>query len=117
MLLVYAPWLDEQVGQYLLAPKLFADLFELFHADPRLVVPMLPTGGVRSLPPGQLVAATTGGGFGGSATITNLNTFDLQRVGIALEALLWAFLGGWIARYFASGRDPATTSQPEPPKA
>jgi hypothetical protein len=26
------------------------------------------------------------------------------RIGVALEALLWAFLGGWVARYFASAR-------------
>jgi hypothetical protein len=29
-----------------------------------------------------------------------------------MEALLCAFLGGWVARYFASGRDPDTVAQP-----
>ena len=35
---------------------------------------------------------------------------NFVRIGLAMEALLWAFLGGWAACYFASGRDEASNS-------
>ena len=44
-----------------------------------------------------------GGGFGGAGGVSGLT--DFARIGTSMEALLWAFLGGWAARYFASGRD------------
>jgi hypothetical protein len=43
-----------------------------------------------------------GGGIGGSMGCTNLS--DCVRIGAAIEALVWAALGGYAACYFASGR-------------
>jgi hypothetical protein len=43
-----------------------------------------------------------GGGFG----VTSLpNIAVCRRMGVSLEALLWAFAGGSVACYFASRRD------------
>ena len=60
---------------------------------------------MQSVPPWMLGATATGGGFGGGVSADDFS--ELVRIGIAMEALLWAFLGGWIAHYFASGRDGA----------
>jgi hypothetical protein len=104
LILMYVPWLHEKVGRFLLAPNLFAYLEEVLHAGPQ------PASGLRSLPVGIIGAAATGGGFdpgvGGVEDFT-----DFLRIGMAMEALLWAFLGGWVARYFASGQDQASDSQ------
>ena len=66
-------------------------------------------------------------GGGGASVVSNVNVRDrVVRIGIALEALLWAFLGGWVARYFASGTEggardrarcagPPRSEAPEPP--
>ncbi|MGO9471476.1 MAG: hypothetical protein ACLQIB_58570 [Isosphaeraceae bacterium] len=101
LLLIYVPWLDRMVGRFLLAPNLFAYLEEVLHSDSQ------GGGGLQSLPLGILAATVTGGGFGGGpsgwAGVENLS--DFVRIGLAMEALLWAFLGGWAACYFASGRD------------
>jgi hypothetical protein len=101
LLLMYIPWLHGNVGRFLLAPNLFVYLEELLHADS-------PGGsGLQSLPLGILGATATGGGlgggFGGGSGVGDLS--DFVRIGLAMEALLWAFLGGWVACYFASGRD------------
>ena len=88
--------------------------------------PVGPTGfggGFRSVPvdPIALVATTAGGianpKQAGSTpqkspyAIPNFEAF--QRIGTALEALIWATLGGWAARYFAArrgGLDPPPTA-------
>jgi hypothetical protein len=96
LILVYTPWLNEQVGRFLLAPNLFEYLAEVLHAE-------RPGGGMQSVPPALLGADATAGGFDpGGWSVSDLS--DLERIGVALEALLWAFLGGWTAIYFASGR-------------
>jgi hypothetical protein len=47
------------------------------------------------------------------------NLAEYKRIGIALEALLWAFAGGWVACFFASrtarenAPQAATTPQPD----
>jgi hypothetical protein len=105
LLLIYVPWLDGKVGRFLLAPNLFAYLEEVLHPEPQ--------GGLQSLPLEILGATATGGAFsggvGGGASVEDLS--DFVRIGLAMEALLWAFLGGWVACYFASGRDREETPQ------
>ena len=96
LILVYTPWLNEKVGRFLLAPNLFVYLVKILHPEPLV-------GGMQSIPPSILGAAATGGGFDpGEWSVRDLS--DFERFGVALEALLWAFLGGWTAIYFASGR-------------
>jgi hypothetical protein len=96
LLLVYIPALHSNVGQFLLAPNLFSYLEEILH-------PESPGGGMQSIPPALLGAAAQGGGFGGGPG--GVEGFsDFIRIGVMMEALLWAFLGGWAAIYFASGR-------------
>jgi hypothetical protein len=51
----------------------------------------------------MLGAWAVGGGFSGPSGVAALT--DFVRIGMAMEALFWAFLGGWAACYFASGRD------------
>jgi hypothetical protein len=63
---------------------------------------------MQSVPVSMIAAASTGGAFGGGAGMQA--TSDFVRIGMALEALLWAYLGGWVACYFASGRELRTTS-------
>jgi hypothetical protein len=105
MLLVCIPWLDENIGRFLLAPNLFAYLEEVLHSAP-------PGGGLQSVPLVMLGAEATGGGFGGgiggSMGITNLSA--CVRTGAAIEALVWAALGGYAACYFASGRGDESNS-------
>jgi hypothetical protein len=102
---MYIPLLYENVGRFLLAPNLFAYLEEVLQAAPPA------GGGMQSLALGSLLATATGGGFGGGppARVTDLS--DFVRIGLSMEALLWAVLGGRVACYFASGRDRENTSQ------
>ncbi len=101
LLLIYVPWLDGKVGRFFLAPNLFAYLEEVLHSDSQ------GGAGMQSLPLGILGATATAGGFDGGVIgrsgVQNLS--DFVRIGLMMEALLWAFLGGWAACYFASGRD------------
>lgn len=96
LLLIYVPWLFDNVGQFLLAPNLFAMLEENLHPDG---TEMAARVGVQS------VALFWAGGAASAMRVYEVSPF--QRIGFALEALLWAYLGGWVARYFASGREPA----------
>jgi hypothetical protein len=102
LLFMYAPWLAMNIGQFLLAPNLFEYLDEVLHGN----APQMggSTTGLRTVPAEILGALATGGGFGGNA-YNAVDASDLQRIGMAMEALLWAFLGGWVACYFASGRE------------
>jgi hypothetical protein len=97
LLLIFVPWLHENIGSYLLAPNLFAYLEEVLRVD------IQPGGGMQSLPLQMLGAIATAGGFTPGALFDELSGF--VRIGMAMEALLWAFLGGRVAYYFASGRD------------
>jgi hypothetical protein len=101
LLLLYVPWLHARVGRFLLAPNLFVVLEEVIHPDAQ------GGGGMQSVSPLILAAIATGGGFGGGpaagASVEEMS--DFVRIGLMMEALLWAFLGGWVACYFASGRD------------
>ena len=105
LLLMYVPVLHNNVGRFLLAPNLFSYLEEVLHADAKQAV------GLQSVPVEILGAAVTGGGFGGNVGSVE-DSSDFVRIGMAMEALLWAFLGGWVARYFASGQDGAIAPQP-----
>lgn len=101
LLLTYAPWLVSKVGPFLLAPQLFPYLADVLDSGAQ------GGGGLQSVPVGAIGAAATGGGFGGGfGGPVGRNLQSLQafiRIGVAIEALLWAFLGGWVACYFASG--------------
>jgi hypothetical protein len=101
LLLMYAPWLELKVGPFLLAPQLFPYLADVLDSGAQ------GGGGLQSVPVGTIGAAATGGGFGGGfGGPVGRNLQSLQafiRIGVAIEALLWAFLGGWVACYFASG--------------
>ncbi len=109
LFLMYVPWLHGNVGRFLLAPNLFDYLEEVLHSD------HAAGSGMRSISFGILGATATGGGFGGNAGPGGVQDFsDFVRIGMAMEALLWAFLGGWAACYFASGRDQASTPQVAP---
>ena len=116
MMLNFLPWLDISGGAGLVGPALFAYVGEIVHPDPAAPGTVIPAGpndlspmppsGLQSLPPGATSAGAVGGGFGGGAgpLVSNADARTrVVKIGIALEALLWAFLGGWIARYFASG--------------
>jgi hypothetical protein len=104
LLLLWVPVLYEHVGRFLLAPNLFAYLEEVLqNASP-------PRGGLQSLPLGVLGASLTGGGFGGGVSASAQDLSDFARIGLAMEALLWALLGGRVASYFASGREPEVTT-------
>lgn len=107
LILLYIPWLNARVGRFLLAPALFPVVEEVLHPDSQ------GGGGMQSLPLGPLGIAATGGGFGGGGAppgVEDLSHF--VRIGIAMEALLWAFLGGWAACFFVSARE----EQPQNPR-
>ena len=96
------------VGDILLAPLLFDRLDDALHPLAQAA------GGLQSVPMAPLGAAATGGGFGG-APVAAPGGFDRAaffRIGVSLEMLLWAFLGGWAARYFASGRGRSADQAP-----
>ena len=46
----------------------------------------------------------TGKAPGPPPPIPRVNPYDFRKILVKLETLLWAVLGGWAARYFASGR-------------
>jgi hypothetical protein len=98
LILAYGPWLDFKIGRLLLGPNLFAYLGELLHAG----FVGGGAGGFRSVPVAALGASATGGGIGGGWPFDDMHA---MRIGISLEALFWAFAGGWVACYFAARRD------------
>ncbi|SIO56785.1 hypothetical protein SAMN05444166_5294 [Singulisphaera sp. GP187] len=98
LILLYAPWVDQRIGPHLLAPNLFTYLADVLQPTPTGGT----GGGFQSVPVGIVGATETSGGFGGAMTP---NVPEYQRIGEALEALLWAFAGGWVACYFASRRE------------
>jgi hypothetical protein len=106
--LFYLPWQGASVGDGLFGPNLFEYVGDIVHPDPAA------PGGLQNVSPAVLGVGSVGGGFGGgpAAGFTNGDVrARVVRIGIALEALLWAFLGGWVARYFASGTDGAFAQQ------
>lgn len=112
LFLYYAPWFSEKVGMNLLAPSLFAQLFELVHPEPPPIPPTPAGGGFQSIPVAPIGLAATAGGFGGGS-YTGKDVGSFIRIGVCMEALIWAFLGGWLARYFASRPDDeAPAAQP-----
>jgi hypothetical protein len=99
LFLMYVPTLRIHVGHRLLAPKLFPYLAEVLHVEGQGG----SNGGLQSVSVALLATWTSAGGFGGGAASVDLE--DFVQIGTAIEALLWAFLGGWVACYFASGPD------------
>lgn len=111
LFLTYAPWLNERVGAALLAPNLFESLHEVLSSS----APQ-PPGGLQSVPVGPPGAAVTAGGFGGVRGVPPFGyVSDFVRIGVSIEALLWAFLGGWVACRFASGPERRRNSEPTTP--
>ncbi len=111
ILLMYVPWLGEHIGHFLLAPNLFEYLEEVLDESQGAAGGMggmgpgsgRMMGGMRSIPVEFVGALATGGAFDPGSPFISVYASDLQRIGMAMEALLWAFLGGWVACYFASG--------------
>jgi hypothetical protein len=101
LLLALIPWLYANLGQYLLAPNLFEVLDPVLH--PGEEEERLGLAGFRSM-------AAMGGFGGGLTSWGDLSPF--QRLGIALEVLLWAYLGGWSARALAAGRPASEAERP-----
>jgi hypothetical protein len=99
LLLNHVPFLYDHVGQFLLAPNLLGYIDVLFESGSS------GKGGLQSLPLEMFGAMATGGGFGGGPPASFKDLPDIVRIGLAMEALLWASLGGRVAAYFASGRD------------
>jgi hypothetical protein len=118
MVLTYAPMLDTRIGAKLFGPNVSWVIYQAVHDE-------APAGGFQSVPLGPIGAGMTAGGGGGAAGPVLPDPMNLVRTSIAIEALLWAFLGGWAAIYFASGRGgrlgeegpavaPATPESPAP---
>ncbi len=105
LFLYFAPWFDARGGPYLLGPQLFAYLDELLASE--------ASGGsaLQSVPVGLAGVAATGGGFGGGAPTVVRHIEEFIRIGVSLEALLWAFAGGWVACYFAVRRERGREAQ------
>jgi hypothetical protein len=99
------PGLDGHIGDALLSPNMFRYVADIVQPDPT------PPGGLQSLPPAVVGANAVGGGFTAGFAAMN-GRANVIRIGTALEALLWAFLGGWVARYFASGPEGALGQGP-----
>lgn len=102
-----------RIGQFFLAPALSPVIYDLLHSVEGSGFRDF-TGGMRGGMGGM------GGGMGGMGggmrsmamggaplPPPSVDPYDFLRIGRSLEALLWAFLGGWTARYFASGRTPS----------
>jgi hypothetical protein len=113
LLLSHVTWLDGQIGNRLLAPRLFSYLAEVLHSE----VQGGAAGGTRSVAVAVVGALPLAGGFGGGSaggTGLSVDLADFVQIGLAMEALLWAFLGGRVACYFASAseRDRRPASAP-----
>ena len=71
-------------------------------------------GGFRQLSVGA--SSVGAGGFTGGtpppARVVFIN--DFVRIGQSLEALLWAFVGGWTARFLSSARGPHAPGPSQP---
>jgi hypothetical protein len=121
ILLMYVPWLGEHIGHFLLAPNLFEYLEEVVAAGAQSEASGMggmgggALGGLQSIPVELIGAFATGGAFESGSPFISIYASDLQRIGMAMEALLWAFLGGWVACYFASGRGEERQSRPSAP--
>lgn len=100
LLLTYAPWVEQRIGAHLLGPNLVPYIATLVHP----AAPDGGGGGLQSVPVAMLATTTTGGGFGGGGMPWSLLT-EFKRIGTSLEALLWAFAGGWVACFFAGRRE------------
>jgi hypothetical protein len=134
LLVFHLPGWQATFGEYLLVPNLCLYLDEALQTPAELVVatvtPVSPAPPSPASPPigGD---PSQGNGFPGTApigmvpglgfpptpapvpaSVPILGPFPSERVriGMAMEALLWAFVGGWVARYFASGTDDARAS-------
>jgi hypothetical protein len=114
LILVHAFWFDRNVGVYLLGAKLGGQIFPVVH--PAAAGGFggmgggMGGGGFRSLglPAAGVTTATAsymGGGAGPAVAVNPVNYFDFVSITQSLEALFWAFIGGWTARYLSSRRD------------
>lgn len=122
ILLHYVPWNGRYLGPYLLAPSLFDALYDELHITDAMrnakgFSPPFRGTLNESVPAGSGGLGHMGGmggmgggfrmmgGMGGPPPVRpTVDPPVFVRIGMALEALLWAFLGGWSARFFASGR-------------
>jgi hypothetical protein len=119
LVLAHAPWFEGRIGPLLLGSKLFRELFPIVHPTTAGAMGGMGGGGMGGTGGGALSgfrqigvrggsaagigAAATGLG-GGPILVNPVNISDFLSIGQSLETLLWAFLGGCIARYFSMGR-------------
>ncbi|MDB5353412.1 MAG: hypothetical protein JWN86_4659 [Planctomycetota bacterium] len=108
VVLSHSSWMGNGFRSFLLAPNLSASLFEILHPEEAAGAGMGGMGNMGGGMGGGMRNMPLAGGGAPPTSAIDLTAFTL--IGTALEALLWAFLGGWTARYFASARPttPAT---------
>jgi hypothetical protein len=133
LILASAPWFSRYTGPQLLGSKLFTQLFPILHPN-AANAGMMGMGGMGMGGMGGMGGGGMGGGFrqiamggmgmvgmGGAAPAPGTFVYlqDFTQIGQSLEALIWAFLGGWAATYLSRGREPApaeTVREPRPPE-
>ena len=120
LVLAGAPWFSTWVGPQLFGAKLFSELYPVVHSKSASAMGAgMGMGGMGGMGGGmgggfrQMGLVGQMGGFGPVAPAVRgfVSRPDFLRIGQSLEALLWGVLGGWIARYLASEREP---SEPRP---
>lgn len=119
LILTIHPVTREHVQRYLISNNLRTTLYTTLHEPEKSASPPAPAGGMM----GVMGGGTTGGGFrsmmgglgpaqGSTAATPVVSIFDLGQILTMLEALIWAFLGGWMARYFAIDRPARPAASP-----
>ncbi len=113
----YSTWGALVVRHYLLAPNLADVLFEVIHPDEASergsvsgIGGFMGMGGMGGGMGGGMRNMAIGGVAAGPPSPTTASPLAITQIVICLEALLWAYLGGWAARYFASRRGDDTPS-------
>jgi hypothetical protein len=127
LVLAFAPWFNNAIGPKLLGASLFGELYPVVHTDSANWGMAGYYGGMGGMGGGmgggfrQIAVEGMTRGMGGgpppAPPPANLVYFrDFIQIGQSLETLLWAFLGGWTARYLASDRE-RTTGHPATERA
>lgn len=124
VVLISVPILYEHVGQRLLAPQLLDWLGEnvekfgwpaaLYRSGSEPPFGEFAraeyTAAIQAFRGFRMMPMAGGVAVGGAAM-----DYPIQRIVIALEALLWAICGGWASRYFAPGPDGRLAGRIGPP--
>jgi hypothetical protein len=110
LILTHHPTTVTFIRPYLLATRLFETLYPILHLPSEDQEPVAWGAGSADL--GLRSMGAFGGGAGpvGGPGVVVLP--DFVQIGHMLEALGWAYLGGWAARYFAFERARRPDDQP-----